>query len=377
MRLVMFLLVAGLALAAQAPAPPTPAAPAAGTFEEARRHLVRGTAAIEMAKTDADLALAAEEFGKATELSPGWAFAWYHLGNVQSRMGRLQEAMASYKRYLALAPDDKEAGRVADELIKLEFRLEQGTRIQKRAGIWLGSGRGRYAVTAEGNRLVLKCGNEMMSSAELDANTFWTDTPKPPAREFQLELQGSKVTGTVSRAELRVGKCTVPAEVAEVTGSYDEAAGLLRLQFLRSRFQANTSLNLFLDPVDCRGVNVLAKPMVDVKLYGPLPDSGLGIGVDTAYKPGAILIRYEWSGHLGVTSVDEEARAAGMVGGDEILAIDGVRVNTLDPGEAEWRLFGPPGKEVVLSVLHKKAKEPVEVKLTCRKFPDRSRSVIR
>jgi len=376
MRPIPFLLIA-LAASAQDPAPPPAAAPAqaprpAATFEDARRHLVRGAAAIEMAKGDADLALAADEFQKATELAPEWAFAWMNLGQVQARLGRLKEAMASYKRYLALAPNDKDAARIGDELIKLEFRMEQTARIQGRAGTWLGSGRGWWTAAADGNRLVLKCANELMSAAELDANTFWTDTPKPPQREFQLELQGAKVTGSSSRSEVVVGKCTVPAEVAEVVGTYDEAAGRLTLTFLRSRYSAKTTLNLFLDPVDCAGVQVLEKPTAKVVLYGPLPEGGIGAHVDTTYKPGAVFIRTEWSGHLGVADVfNPAAQAAGLQAKDEILAIDGVPVGTLDSGDAVRRLYGAPGTEVRLSVLHKKAKEPVEIKLTRIKLPGR------
>lgn len=374
-----FLFASALAACALAPAvqapPPAPASSspqaaaqpprATGTFEDARRHLVRGAAAIEMAKTDSDLALAAAEFGKATEISPEWAFAWMNLGQVQARLGRLQEAMASYRRFLALAPEDKDAARISDEIIKLEFRLEQTARIQSRAGTWLGSGRGWWTATAEGNRLVLKCGNEMLSSAELEANTFWTDTPKPPQREFQLELQGGKVTGSSHRTELPVGKCVVPAEVAEVSGTYDEVAGKLILQFPRSRFSAKTSLNLFLDPVDCAGVRVLEKPTAQVTLYGPLPEGGIGAAIDTAFKPGGVFINHEWLGHLGVLAVtDPAAQAAGLQAKDEIVAIDGVKVGTLDPGDAVRRLYGPPGTEVTLSVLHKKAKEPVDIRIT-------------
>lgn len=377
--LSVLLVCAALAGSAQIPGPepvppssPATAAKPQGTFEDARRHLVRGAAAIEMAKNDADLALAADEFGKATAIAPEWAFAWMNLGQVQARLGRIPEAMASYKRYLALAPQDKDAARIQDELIKLEFRLEQTTRIQGRAGIWLGSGRGWWSAAPEGNRLVLKCDNEMLSAAELEANTFWTDTPKPPHREFQLEIQGTKVTGSSHRAELPVGKCVVPAEVAEVTGTYDEAAGRLVLSFLRSRVSARTTLNLFLDPVDCAGVRVLEKPTVQVTLYGPLPPGGIGAQVDTAYKPGGVFINHQWLGHLGVTHVtNPEAEAAGLQAKDEILAIDGVKVATLDPGDAERRLYGAPGTTVTLSVLHRKAKEPVDIRITRVRLPGR------
>ena len=93
--------------------------------DEARKHLVRGMAAIEMAKSEADLAAAASEFRKATVLAPTMAAAWYNLGSVQSKMGQIKDAIASYRRYLSLAPKADDARLVNDEIIKLEYRLER------------------------------------------------------------------------------------------------------------------------------------------------------------------------------------------------------------------------------------------------------------
>ena len=71
---------------------------------EARKYLVRGMAAVEMAKNEAGLAKAAAEFKKAIEIAPNMAAAWYNLGLVQSKMGKLKDAIDSYRRYLILAP---------------------------------------------------------------------------------------------------------------------------------------------------------------------------------------------------------------------------------------------------------------------------------
>jgi tetratricopeptide (TPR) repeat protein len=103
--------------------------------DEARKHLVRGMAAVEMAKNDAGLTAAAAEFKKATELAPTMAAAWYNLGSVQSKMGQLKEAIVSYRRYLILAPKADDARMVNDAIIKLEYRLEQGDKSEiKRDG---------------------------------------------------------------------------------------------------------------------------------------------------------------------------------------------------------------------------------------------------
>lgn len=374
MRAFAVLPFAALLALAQEAAPPQAAqapvqaqAPAKAGFDEARRHLVRGAAAIEMAKTDADLALAAEEFGQATRIAPEWAFAWMNLGQVQARLGRLSEAMASYRRFLALAPEDKDAPRISDELIKLEFRQEQASRIQNRSGIWVGEGGMPFLAQAEGHTLVLKSSRQRMSPRDLDANEFMGGDAGVPQREFRLDLQGGRATGTSTRGEVVVGKCMVPAETVEVEGTYDEAAGRLVLKVPRTRFQARTRMNLFLDPVDCAGVANLGRETVEVVLLGPLPAGGLGVWVDLAFLPGGVLIRHAWQGHLGVGSymapLNDRAKALGFHEKDEILAIDGVAVKGLSPAEAIRRLRGAPGTEVVLSLLRRKAKEPVELRV--------------
>lgn len=93
--------------------------------EEARKYMVRGMAAIEMAKDNEGLEAAAVEFGRAINIDPNLAAAWYNLGAVQSKLGHLNEAIKCYRRYLALAPEAKDARQVNDELIKLEYRMEK------------------------------------------------------------------------------------------------------------------------------------------------------------------------------------------------------------------------------------------------------------
>lgn len=105
----------------------TLAAPVFGqnNAEEARKYMVRGMAAIEMAKDNEGLEAAAAEFGKAINIDPNLAAAWYNLGSVQSKLGHLNEAIKCYRRYLVLAPEASDARQVSDELIKLEYRMEK------------------------------------------------------------------------------------------------------------------------------------------------------------------------------------------------------------------------------------------------------------
>lgn len=96
-----------------------------GRLEEARRHMVRGTAAIEMAKSSSDLQDAAHEFRKATELAPKMAAAWFNLGAVESKLSRYAEAITAYQRYLQLNPEAEDVQKVQDEIIKLEYQQER------------------------------------------------------------------------------------------------------------------------------------------------------------------------------------------------------------------------------------------------------------
>ncbi|MBA4390101.1 MAG: hypothetical protein C0399_04100 [Syntrophus sp. (in: bacteria)] len=93
--------------------------------EEARRHMDRGQAAIEMAKTDADLEDAVREFQKAIELAPTWPDPYYNLGMVQSKMDRLNDAIRNLTRYLQLTPQSRDAPQVRQLINRIEYKKEK------------------------------------------------------------------------------------------------------------------------------------------------------------------------------------------------------------------------------------------------------------
>ena len=43
-------------------------------------------------------------FARAVEILPSYAAAWYNLGNLRARGGRLDEAAVAYRRALGIAP---------------------------------------------------------------------------------------------------------------------------------------------------------------------------------------------------------------------------------------------------------------------------------
>lgn len=145
--------------------------------EEARKHLVRGMAAIEMSKSEDGLAAAAAEFAKAIKIEPNMASAWYNLGSVQSKMGQPKDAIESYRRYLILAPKADDARLVNDEIIKLEYRIElEEARILKRDG--------RFIAYIDGTVLDTKT-NLMWAARDYGRDTNW-----PEARSYCENYRG-------------------------------------------------------------------------------------------------------------------------------------------------------------------------------------------
>ncbi len=95
------------------------------TTEEARRHMIRGRAALEAAQSLSAFREARAEFAKAIELAPNWADAHYNLAVVQAKLNDLNGAIASYHRYLELSPQAPDVQQVKDEIVRLEYQKEQ------------------------------------------------------------------------------------------------------------------------------------------------------------------------------------------------------------------------------------------------------------
>ncbi|KRH99009.1 tetratricopeptide repeat protein [Curvibacter sp. PAE-UM] len=371
---------------AQPPALVSPAAPAAadmpararatGSPEDARRHIVRGAAAIEMAKSADDLALAADEFRMAAEIAPDMAVAWYNLGAVLAKTGKVDEAIAAYRRYLALSPGAADAQKVADEIIKLEFRQERLAKEQASSGVWIESDGTTYRLLVNGNKWQL---STTLRPIQPDVEyrygpgigSFGMSIQDVEKIAFNLELRGNKLVGTWQRAETQVDKCTLPAETGDAQGVLDAASGTVTLEFSKARYRTVTSapFPLSFETKDkCVEVTVLERRAVRYVFRGPLPVGGIGLQVTSAH--GAMMTR-TWIGELRVngTAKDAPAEQAGLYSQDLVLAIDGVPVNTLSAGEAIFRLRGAPGSTVRLTIQRRNVKEPVDVTLRRQPMP--------
>ena len=99
--------------------------PAPAMSEEAQKHLGRGQAAVEIAKTSEDFLLAISEFKKALRLAPWLANAYFNLAVVQEKAGQFNEAMQNYKLYLLAAPSASDAQDVKTRIYGLELKAER------------------------------------------------------------------------------------------------------------------------------------------------------------------------------------------------------------------------------------------------------------
>lgn len=335
---------------------------------DARRHMIRGIAAIEMAKSNAELALAADEFRRATELDPAMSSAWYNLGSVQSKLGKFSDAITSYRQYLALAPNAEDAQKIEDEIIKLEFRQEMVGKAKSRGGQWIGSDGTVFDLKVEGNRLTLTSDrhpitdNEATSSYTIVGKTTITQQEK---LHFQLELNSNQITGTWMHSAIKADQCTIPEERGDVTGEVNDADKSIVLRYTRTKYHAPVIMAIF--PGDyCGGVEAVERKEIAMTFHGPIPAGwprdfsflGLQRSLDVFGGIG-------WFGRIRVATVVQGTPAfeAGLRVDDEILEIDGVAVKSLSAGETYWRLFGEVGSEVRLTVLHKNSKEPVTLTL--------------
>jgi len=90
-----------------------------------RRELAYGQAATEDAKDQQGFLRAAQEFEKAVKKAPNCAAAYFNLGLVSEKGGRLSAAKSAYERYLKLDPKAPDASSVEQLIFKLEYRIKR------------------------------------------------------------------------------------------------------------------------------------------------------------------------------------------------------------------------------------------------------------
>lgn len=337
--------------------------------EDARKHMIRGVAAIEIAKSNSELALAESEFQIAAKLDPSLAAAWYNLGSVQSKLGKFNEAIDSYQHYLKLAPNAEDTQKVQDEIIKLEFKHELVGKAKARAGQWIASDGTVFDLKVENDRLTLITERHQLTDAEaISTYPVAGDIPisNPERLEFQLTLLGNQLSGVWMHPAMPVDKCTLPEERGNVSGELNDAEHKIVLRYTRSTFKLPTMMSLLSNDY-CGGVEVIRKNDLETVFRGPIPDGWpLGLSImGLQQKIDGVFIKYGWFGRLkaGELTANSPAYQSGLRKDDELMAIDGVEIKSLSAGEAYWRLFGDVGSSVSLTISRSGNREPLVIVL--------------
>lgn len=247
------------------------------TEDRAHTFMVRGLAAVEMARSDDELAAAIVEFKKATEIDPTLTVAWYNLGKVQAKTGQLQDAIHSLNRYLALVPQAEDAPKVRDEIIKLEYRLESLEKVQNLSGVWLAADGLQARIDVTGSKLLIR----MQQITFTQSTEVWMYGDrldnKPSTFDFRnspvirLESRGDKLAGSIELAATDAltseNWCTLPAETNQVTGRIAQGKILLEVKKLKFKVVMNADDNLFSSPkVHCDGVSPAGEMVTEITL---------------------------------------------------------------------------------------------------------------
>ncbi len=326
------------------------------TAADARRHMVRGVAAIEMAKSNSELELAANEFRRATELDPALSAAWYNLASVLTKLSKYEDAIRCYRRYLELMPGAEDAMKVEDEIIKLEFRQEQATKITSMIGTWSAEDGTPYRLSIKGSRFTLATDHHAVTEQEvLSTYTLVGSVPVMRSEQlvFRLERTGSNLTGSWWHSGFDADKCKIPEESGEVRGEIRQTDGAIVLSYMRNRYRASTQMSIFDD--FCNGVEVMEKRKVEQVFMGPLGPGIVGLRIG----------RHDHASSIAVDAVTEGSNLAlaGLQKGDAIVAIDGVPLQELSGIEVWIRFRGEVGSEAVISVLRGEQREPVQIRV--------------
>lgn len=316
--------------------------------EEARKYLVRGMAAVEAARSDDELADAAEEFRKATEEAPGLAAAWYNLGAVQAKMGKPKEAIESYNRYLSVAPQAPDAGRVKDEIIKLEYLAEKKEKFESRSGQWIDGEGNVFNVRAEGGKLLIT-GQPLRSRNNIEYNDYMIFNfggLGGVGREkltLRLALRGNRLAGTWEMPSDKVypsDVCVLPAEKNDAEGDIDDTSRRMVLRLMRARYKVVQVEPALFGSKTCQEVSAIQTRTVPMVLEGPLPKGVLrSVGIDH-------------SGDMVIFRIQKNSAEdrAGLEDGDKVVAIDGTDVAKLTYREKMLKLRGQPGSTAQVHV---------------------------
>ncbi|MDD5065277.1 MAG: tetratricopeptide repeat protein, partial [Phycisphaerae bacterium] len=325
-----------------------------------------------MAKSPSDYQMAIDEFKKAIAIAPQWGDVYYNLGMVQEKGQRYAEAIESFRKYLKLSPNAADTGTVKSMINKIEFRQEFQAKQQKLSGVWVESDGTPFQISMDGNSIELKT-NRRNLSGDVDeyygpgVGAMSVPTSAVETIAFHLERKADTLSGTWESKETQIEQCTVPKQGGSVEGTLQEKEGRIILQIQRPKlkvFYASPFPFSFETADKCQEVSVIAQRNLTLVFDGPLAPGGIGADVSTVFVPGLIMPEYGWTGHLTISALlpESKAAAAGLMSQDEIIAIDTVLVSSMKGNEAFRRLHGEVGSEIELSVKREDVKEPIKIR---------------
>lgn len=339
--------------------------------DEARRHMLRGQAALEMAKSPQDLRLAIRELEQATRLAPDWADAHFNLGLVRAKIGDYGGAIASYQRYLELAPNAPDAQKVRDELVKLEFRQERVTFQKDLQGEWLSERLDRYDVTLRNGALRISTKIKQMSDNDLESLygpiIGRMSMPVQEGAPFEMSgtISGDSISGEWKRGSYKVDACLVAEDSGSFSGEISPTGDRLTLRFSKKRFRVLnvTSVMLLGDSV-CTENKEIGVEEEELVLLGPLGRGQVRHGIWFMNAP-----PNPEQGTYAFAFSDNEI-PEGLREDDVLLAIDGHNLRRASLATVWTHLYGEPGTAANIEVWRPVTAATVSVALP-RSLPQR------
>lgn len=340
--------------------------------------MARGMAAVEMAKSASDYALAAKEFEQAAKLAPDWPDIYYNLGSLQSKAGDITSAIKSFQRYLDLAPKSPDAAKVRDEIFKLEYRLEREKLATTLEGTWDGPNGQTFKMKLDGARFQLtrdRLGDDILDLKSMGKSYIGPMTDVPLV--FSGTLVGDKISGQYVQA---AGKgnvyCDMPERRGDIKGTVDVASGQMRIVYNRVMLEFLMEFrSFFSSELVCRQTNRKETPGYVLELKKqPLPGSAsvpdnatggyLGTTLqkmteDLAKASGLNKVK---GAFVQAVNKNSPAEQAGLKSGDIILSFDGKEINevsVLPPIVAAT----PVGKTVDTRIYRDGKEQTVKVKI--------------
>lgn len=344
---------------------------------EARRHMIRGIAAVEMATSRAELVRAADEFRRATELDPTLSVAWYNLGSVQAKIEQFDAAIQSYKRYLALVPNAKDAQKIQDEIVKLKFRQELG--LERRSfqqklasGLWWG-GWTKFKTELTGDSLSIT-GLKHLRVDDVQIHTLifptgWQETAADLGASItftsaSISMAG-RFNGTWKRDAFTVaGACKVPSDSGIFEATITPGAEQIAITFVKKQFRVSYSHHFLSDP-QCMQIEELGTIQEQLVLYRKPDEKRYSSGVEVYKDPLQVdaAMKAFQSPYMLKPTAGSTAEKAGLRDHDILLNIDGKDARQMDFGAMMMNLYAAPGTTIAMEVGRTGETAPVKLNI--------------